>query len=549
MGCVVDSDCGTLSECAKPQCNNTVCETELVKLGTACGATEVCDGKGECLRADGGACVVASECLSAHCADGVCCDSGCSAACESCVLPGALGVCTPLQAGMDPETECGGGLCDGASACALGTVTAAAAYASDPSNALVASVAVAKDGKGFAIGGDYDGTLDLGTGPIPPGGSRNAFVARYDETGAALFARGIGSTSDQWTSAVAFDADDNLIAAGRYWGTADFGGGLRSAVIVDGFVAKYDPMGNYLWDRSLRDTNANQWQEIYGAATLSNGDVVAVGRCYVAIDFGAGDVACNAWDAFAVRLKASDGSVVVGKVFPGDAQDQRLAAVAVDGADNVYVVGAAFGTINFGGGDLVSLGSTDIVVASLDANLDYRWSRIAGSSAEETGTSVAVNKAGRVAIGGYAVGSLDLGGGDMPAAGGYDAVLAAYDEAGVVQYTRRFGDASSQRAWGVAVDDVGNVVLVGSFDGTIDLGTGPLVSAGADGFVAKLSAGGVPLWARRFGDGAVQSFFAVAATGDRGAIVAGELAGSVTLGGATFTSTAGADAFWAKISP
>ncbi len=47
-----------------------------------------------------------SECPSAHCSDGVCCDSACKGVCESCNQAGKKGQCSPIAADTDPEMEC-----------------------------------------------------------------------------------------------------------------------------------------------------------------------------------------------------------------------------------------------------------------------------------------------------------------------------------------------------------------------------------------------------------------------------------------------------------
>ena len=42
----------------------------------------------------------------------------------------------------------------------------------------------------------------------------------------------------------------------------------------------------------------------------------------------------------------------------------------------------------------------------------------------------------------------------------------------------RFGDAASQRGFGVAIDGVGSVFVSGSYAGHLDLGSGALPEAG-----------------------------------------------------------------------
>ena len=83
------------------------------------------DGK----KATATACSVDSECLTAHCVDGVCCESDCQAACRSCAVPDSIGLCRPVPGGaQDPRGKCedkgavscqGTGLCDVGGDCAV----------------------------------------------------------------------------------------------------------------------------------------------------------------------------------------------------------------------------------------------------------------------------------------------------------------------------------------------------------------------------------------------------------------------------------------------
>jgi MYXO-CTERM domain-containing protein len=72
------------------------------------------------LWATGGTpCSDGSECLSAFCVDGLCCDSLCDGGCEACDASGSEGSCTPLAAGSDCRASAGecdaAEVCDGAS--------------------------------------------------------------------------------------------------------------------------------------------------------------------------------------------------------------------------------------------------------------------------------------------------------------------------------------------------------------------------------------------------------------------------------------------------
>lgn len=85
-------------------------------------------------------------------------------------------------------------------------------------------------------------------------------------------------------------------------------------------------------------------------------------------------------------------------------------------------------------------------------------------------------------------GAIDLGGGLLPAGGGTDAFVMRLTNAGAYAWARRIGAGGNQYAVGAAVDSAGSLLVTGYFDGSIDFGLGPLVSAGGlDLVVSKLA--------------------------------------------------------------
>lgn len=78
---------------------------------------------------DGTACALGSDCASGFCVDGVCCDAACDASCQRCNDPQALGTCTAIAQGEDPDDECAAGACraDGSCGADLGLPCSSAA--------------------------------------------------------------------------------------------------------------------------------------------------------------------------------------------------------------------------------------------------------------------------------------------------------------------------------------------------------------------------------------------------------------------------------------
>src|SRR6185369_5451019 len=72
--------------------------------------------------------------------------------------------------------------------------------------------------------GDFFGTVDFG-GTILSNSLSQVFVAKYNQAGLLLWVKQYGGNSQQTGNRVAVDSAGNIVIAGSYTGTINFGGG------------------------------------------------------------------------------------------------------------------------------------------------------------------------------------------------------------------------------------------------------------------------------------------------------------------------------------
>ncbi|MBW2734896.1 MAG: hypothetical protein JRH20_21130, partial [Deltaproteobacteria bacterium] len=199
---------------------------------------------------------------------------------------------------------------------------------------------------------------------------------------------------------------------------------------------------------------------------------------------------------------------------------------------------------------LTSAGDTDVVVASYDSSGAHRWSKRVGGAAWERGKSIVVDASGNVSITGQFYGSTDFGGGSMTSIGESDIFLANYDSSGAHRWSKRFGATSWDSGWGVAVDGSGNIALTGSYRDNVDFGGKALTGVRVgDIFVASYDVNGVHRWSQGFGgqDSDIGTAVAVDSAGD--VIVTGQFGDTVDFGGGALTCSGFAeDIFLVKLS-
>jgi hypothetical protein len=184
------------------------------------------------------------------------------------------------------------------------------------------------------------------------------------------------------------------------------------------------------------------------------------------------------------------------------------------------------------------------------ASPPHLWSQRFGDSAGQQGQCVAIDASGNVIVSGYFEGSVNLGGDTLTSAGSNDFFLAKFDPAGNHLWSSGFGDTDYDTAPSLVVDGLGNIILVGNFFGTLDLGGDPLIAPGLgdiDVFLAKFDPNGNHLWSQSFGsDDDTQLTFAVGVDGSNNILWTGHFLQTIDFGGGVLTSTSGYDMYLAK---
>lgn len=179
----------------------------------------------------------------------------------------------------------------------------------------------------------------------------------------------------------------------------------------------------------------------------------------------------------------------IGSAATGD----NAYAVVIDGNDDVLVVGTFTGEVSVGGMSLTSAGDSDVFVAKLDIDDGSAiWAVRMGSTGTDRGAGVAVDGAGDVLVTGRFQGTVNLGGVPLVSAGMDDIFVAKLSGSnGAHVWSQRFGGTASDYPNALARDAAGDVLVTGYFGSpTISFGGGTFNHAGnGDIFVVKLTGG------------------------------------------------------------
>ena len=348
------------------------------------------------------------------------------------------------------------------------------------------------------------------------------------------------STSGRYTGPAAVPNPDTVTVKAR--SVADASKSASATVRITTYT------GRLLWLKRFGGTGFDLGEAI---AVDGNGDILVTGGFSENVDFGGGVLtSAGSGDVFVAKYSGVDGAHLWSKRF-GSTNGDEGTGIAVDGNGDVLVSGNFEGTVDFGGGMLISTGSGDVFMAKYSGvDGTHLWSKRLGGTGDYLEIQVAVDESGDVLATGTFDGSVDFG--DGPLTADYvDIFVAKYSGAdGAHLWSKQFGDTWDDEGIQVAVDGSGDVLVTGYFGTTVDFGGGLLNTAGyLDIFVVKLSGvDGAHLWSKRLGNTKPDGGMGVAVDGNGDVLVMGFFEQTVNFGGEPLTSAGAEDIFVAKYS-
>jgi hypothetical protein len=206
------------------------------------------------------------------------------------------------------------------------------------------------------------------------------------------------------------------------------------------------------------------------------------------------------------------------------------AVVTVDAQGNILLGGTFSGTLDLGG-PLVSVGTSDMFVAKLDADGHPLWSSRYRGDHEIRVADVAVDAAGNLIAGGMFSGDLDFGLGVLQSGVIEHGFLVKLGPKGKPLWQKDVDSTDTATVTALAVDATGAVTFTGTFRTSVGLG---FSSAGfRNSYVARCDADGTLLWARQLGGDEGQMALDVAVDAAGNSVVGGMFGAKLDVGDPT----------------
>jgi len=420
--------------------------------------------------------------------------------------------------------------------------------------------------RGTAIGTDasdhvviaavISGAINFGGGTLGAEDTERLAVVKLDDRGdhvASFVTEGPGMAEP---AALAIGSDGSVHIAGVvHGGAVQFGGDeLAEPVGEDLFVAKLGADLSPQYALAFTDDGSPAGEEAQRATALvvdeSDGGVVVGGSMAGVIQVG-GETLTGAGgaDVFLIKLDAQ-GTPVWSQRY-GDADDQRLAALAMDGNGNLAVAGSFAGSLDLGGDALVATGARDGFVAKLTGAGAHQVSQSFGSPKGETvATAIALTDAGGIVVAGQYVEEVSFGSVSLEGLDGEDIYVASLDDGGKLDWAVGVAGTGPDRAHAVALGSGGSVHVAGSYSGILVLpsDTAQSSAGGQDALVFKLTAAGDLLWAFDFGRNDDDQAFDMALDSTDGVLLTGGYHTGFVVNGDALHSAGAEDIFVTKLA-
>lgn len=356
-------------------------------------------------------------------------------------------------------------------------------------------------------------------------GSADNYIAKYTSTGTILWVITFGSTGNDIPHSVVTDSNNNIILTGYFSNICDFnpGAGVTPRTSNggrDGYIAKFDPNGNFLW---VVNYGAENLDDAFNLDLDSSGNVYWTGVIEGTVTVGTATFTTQLDDVVFGKI-SSTGQIQWVKQVGGSGSDGG-SVIKVDNSGDLIFSGYFQNTVDFdpnaGTSNITSSGSLDTFFGKYDTDGNLIWIKKIGGPGVDVGApgGIAFDTFNNMYIAGNAGANCDYDPGAAVVThimnGTTDWFVAKYDTNGNHLLSFTVGGSGQDQAHRLTIDNLLNIYVTGWFrdsanfnpNGTALTLTGKCTGGGHDGYIAKYNSTGICQWAKQFGgvvDGADQ---------------------------------------------
>lgn len=279
-------------------------------------------------------------------------------------------------------------------------------------------------------------------------GGNDLCLTKHSSGGAKQWTRIWGSGNDDYAQSASVDGAGNVYVAGYTLGAFD---GQTNTGYWDFCLTKYNSSGTKQWSRIW---GSPDYDMALAVAVDTTGNIYVAGQTKGSID---GQSPAGDWDICLTKFNSA-GTRVWSKLW-GSIRTDWGSGLAI-ALGSVYVSGYTDGSFDGQSNN----GGNDFFVTRLTTDGTRLWSRIWGSATNDTAYAASADPAGNVCVSGCTEGAFD----GQSNAGGWDLCMSKVSSDGVRKWSRIWGSSSNETAYGGSVDNTFSILVGGCTLGAFD---------------------------------------------------------------------------------
>lgn len=395
-------------------------------------------------------------------------------------------------------------------------------------------------------------------------GSYDIFLAKFNSSGVRQWATYYGGSGDDWGYTIATDGQEHFYICGQTQSTANIAtsGAFQTSNNgnIDAFLVKFDSSGAMQWGTYYGGSGDDRGS---GVSCDNSGNVYICGYAGSTSgiassgsnqsSFGGGQ-----YDAFLVKFNSS-GSRQWATYYGGSGFDVGN-SVGADQSGNVYLTGTTNSTSNISSSSSYQQslnGADDAFLVKFNSSGVRQWGTYYGGSNDDGATCVVLDNSGNIYICGATNSTANIatsGSFQSSLAGGTEAFLSKFNGSGTIQWATYFGGNNADVANAVASDNFGNVFITGYTNSSANIATSNAyqtsLAGSDDAFITRFNSSGARIWASYYGGSNDEKGYSITASSSKSIYICGNTGSSANIAttGAFQTTYGGGgiDAYLAK---
>lgn len=331
------------------------------------------------------------------------------------------------------------------------------------------------------ISGELRLDIDINNNPVITGYNADGnYIAKYDPSGNLLW---LNNLNKAIIRGISFDAQNNYYITGGFNDTISFGNIILYNSTYDQFlfIAKFNSYGNCLWAK--QSTNGHLYQH-----TCLNVD--SSGNSYIGGDFIGTltidnfSITSAMFNAFVVMYNSSGIAQWVYNI--NGSQQEWVSSLSADNRGNVYAVGFYDNPLTVGNSTLPINGQwwNDTFIIKFNSSGTPLWAKQIGGNEKDFAEGVRADNDGNLFISGSFSTAANFGSITLSNTGHLEPFIAKYDSLGNCQWAIQTGGNGVGE--GIALDDVNNIFVTGSFGALMNFGGNSLSGIPNSMFLTKI---------------------------------------------------------------